>query len=175
MKIHTYRVYPHRGGSWRAKPWQRGHGIQGGLWRSRPYHRGHGIGSFIAKMTKKFIPLAGKFAKKSVNAIKNSDTLKEVGKTILDTGVNALVDVAANSLDPANNKTVAENAQQRLDEARNDIANILRSKKRTKHDDYDSDSDDSLDNVTVVKRSKKGSKNKKRKKYNMLKKMRNGK
>ena len=129
MKIHTYRVYPHRGGSWWAKPWQRGHGIQGGLWRSRPYHRGHGIGSFIAKMTKKFIPLAGKFAKKSVNAIKNSDTLKEVGKTILDTGVNALVDVAANSLDPANNKTVAENAQQRLDEARNDIANILRSKK----------------------------------------------
>ena len=175
MKIHTYRVYPHRGGSWRAKPWQRGHGIQGGLWRSRPYHRGHGIGSFIAKMTKKFIPLAGKFAKKSVNAIKNSDTLKEVGKTILDTGVNALVDVAANSLDPANNKTVAENAQQRLDEARNDIANILRSKKRTKHDDYDSDSDDSLDNVTVVKRSKKGSKNKKRQKYNMLKKVRNGK
>ena len=175
MKIHTYRVYPHRGGSWRAKPWQRGHGIQGGLWRSRPYHRGHGIGSFIAKMTKKFIPLAGKFAKKSVNAIKNSDTLKEVGKTILDTGVNALVDVAANSLDPANNKTVAENAQQRLDEARNDIANILRSKKRTKHDDSDSDSDDSLDNVTVVKRSKKGSKNKKRQKYNMLKKVRNGK
>ena len=175
MKIHTYRVYPHRGGSWRAKPWQRGHGIQGGLWRSRPYHRGHGIGSFIAKMTKKFIPLAGKFAKKSVNAIKNSDTLKEVGKTILDTGVNALVDVAANSLDPANNKTVAENAQQRLDEARNDIANILRSKKRTKHDDYDSDSDDSLDNVTIVKRSKKGSKNKKRQKYNMLKKVRNGK
>ena len=175
MKIHTYRVYPHRGGSWRAKPWQRGHGIQGGLWKSRPYHRGHGIGSFIAKMTKKFIPLAGKFAKKSVNAIKNSDTLKEVGKTILDTGVNALVDVAANSLDPANNKTVAENAQQRLDEARNDIANILRSKKRTKHDDSDSDSDDSLDNVTVVKRSKKGSKNKKRQKYNMLKKVRNGK
>ena len=119
--------------------------------------------------------MAGKFAKKSVNAIKNSDTLKEVGKTILDTGVNALVDVAANSLDPANNKTVAENAQQRLDEARNDIANILRSRKRTKHDDYDSDSDDSLDNVTIVKRSKKGSKNKKRQKYNMLKKVRNGK
>ena len=176
MKIHTYRVYPNRGGAWRAKPWQRGHGIQGGLWKSRPYHRGHGIGSFIAKMTKKFIPLAGKFAKKSVNAIKNSDTLKEVGKTILDTGVNALVDVAANSLDPAdNNNTVAENAQLRLDEARKDIANILRSKKRTKHDDSDSDSDDSLDNVTVVKRSKKGSKNKKRQKYNMLKKVRNGK
>ena len=78
-------------------------------------------------------------------------------------------------MDPADNNTVAENAQLRLDEARKDIANILRSKKRTKHDDYDSDSDDSLDNVTVVKRSKKGSKNKKRKKYNMLKKMRNGK
>ena len=32
MKIHTYRVYPNRGGSWRARPWQRGNGNQGGLW-----------------------------------------------------------------------------------------------------------------------------------------------
>ena len=46
-------------------------------------------------MTKKFLPLAGKFAKKSIKAIKNSDTLRKVGKTILDTGVEALADVAA--------------------------------------------------------------------------------
>ena len=175
MKIHTYRVYPNRGGSWRARPWQRGNGNQGGLWRSKPFHRGDGIASFLGKMTRKFLPMAGKLAKKSIKAIKNSDTLKEVVKTILDTGVEALADVAANSLDPDNKNSVAQNAQLRLDEARKDIANILRSKKRTKHDDYDSDSDDSLDNVTVVKRSKKGSKNKKRQKYNMLKKVRNGK
>ena len=183
MKIHTYRVYPHRGGSWRAKPWQRGHGIQGGLWKSRPYHRGHGIGSFIAKMTKKFIPLAGKFAKKSVKAIKNSDTLKKVGKTILDTGVEALADVAANSLDPNNTNSVAQNAQLRLDEARQDIANILRNKKsgnkrkRTKYIaiDSNSDSSSSLDDIPVVKRAKKMTKSTKRKKYNMLKKVKNGK
>ena len=182
MKIHTYRVYPNRGGSWRARPWQRGNG-HGGLWQSRPYHRGDGIASFLSKMTKKFLPLAGKFAKKSVKAIKNSDTLKEVGKTILNSGVEALADVAANSLDPDNTNSVAKNAQLRLDEARKDIADILRSKKsrnsrkRTQHTDDDSDSGDSstsLDAIPVVKRAKKGTKTTKRKKYNMLKKVKNG-
>ena len=180
MKTYTYRIYPNRGGNWRGRPWQRGDGMHhGGLWRGKPFHRGDGIGSFIAKMTKKFMPLA----KKSFKAIKNSSTLKNVGKTILDTGVEALVDVAANSLDPANTNSVAENAQLRLDEARKDIADILRSKKsgksrkRTKYEDDDSNSDSSssFDDIPVVKRSKKGTKNTKRKKYDMLKKVKNGK
>ena len=127
--------------------------------------------------------MAGKFAKKSVKAIKNSDTLKKVGKTILDTGVEAIADVAANSLDPNNTNSVAKNAQLRLDEARQDIANILRDKKsgnrrkRTKYVaiDSNSDSSSSLDDIPVVKRAKKMTKSTKRKKYNMLKKAKNGK
>ena len=127
--------------------------------------------------------MAGKFAKKSVKAIKNSDTLKKVGKTILDTGVEAIADVAANSLDPNNTNSVAKNAQLRLDEARQDIANILRDKKsgnrrkRTKYVaiDSNSDSSSSLDDIPVVKRAKKMTKSTKRKKYNMLKKVKNGK
>ena len=134
-------------------------------------------------MTRKFLPLAGRFAKKSIKAIKNSDTLKKVGKTILDSGVEALADVAANSLDPNNTNSVAKNAQLRLDEARQDIANILRDKKsgnrrkRTKYVaiDSNSDSSSSLDDIPVVKRAKKMTKSTKRKKYNMLKKAKNGK
>ena len=182
MKIHTYRVYPNRGRGWHGRPWQRGDG-HGGLWHSRPFHRGDGIGNFLGKMTRKFLPLASRFAKKSMKAIKNSDTLKKVGKTILDTGVEALADVAANSLDPNNTNSVAQNAQLRLDEARQDIANILRNKKsgnkrkKTKYVaiDSDSDSSSSLDDIPVVKRAKKMTKSTKRKKYNMLKKVKNGK
>ena len=182
IKTFTYRVYPNSGKGWRGRPWQRGDGV-GGLWRSRPFHRGDGFGSFLSRMTKKILPLAGKFANKSMKAIKNSDTLKEVGKTILDSGVEALADVAANSLDPTNNNSVAENAQLRLDQARKDIADILRSKRKGKSrkttenldDDDGSDSSSSLEDVPVVKRAKTVKKNAKRKKYNMLKKVKNGK
>ena len=179
IKTFTYRVYPNRGKGWRGRPWQRGDGV-GGLWQSRPFHRGDGFGNFLGRMTKKFLPLAGKFAKKSIKAIKNSDTLKKVGKTILDSGVEALADVASSSLDPTNNNSVAENAQLRLDQARKDIADIIRSKRKGNHDsDDDSDSSSSLEYVPVVKRAKPRAKtvkkNAKRKKYDMLKKVKNGK
>ena len=179
IKTFTYRVYPNRGKGWRGRPWQRGDGV-GGLWQSRPFHRGDGFGNFLGRMTKKFLPLAGKFAKKSIKAIKNSDTLKKVGKTILDSGVEALADVASSSLDPTNNNSVAENAQLRLDQARKDIAGIIRSKRKGNLDsDDDSDSSSSLEYVPVVKRAKHRAKtvkkNAKRKKYDMLKKVKNGK
>ena len=175
VKTFTYRVYPNRGNGWNNKPWQRGNGV-GGLWRSKPFHRGDGFGSFLSKMTRKFLPMAGKIAKKSINAIKNSDTSKDVGKTILDTGVEALTDVAANAIDPGNNNSVAENAQLRLDQARKDIATILRSKQKhkTTGSGSESDSSSSLDDIPVVKRGKRPTKtkkkNSKRPKYDMLKK-----
>ena len=68
VKTFTYRVYPNRGRGWRGRPWQRGDGV-GGLWQSRPFHRGDGFGNFLGRMTKKFLPLAGKFAKKSINRV----------------------------------------------------------------------------------------------------------
>ena len=148
---------------------QRGDG-HGGLWRSRTYHQGNGIASFLGKMTKKFIPLAGKFAKKSIKAIKNSDTLKKVGKTLLDSGVEALTDVAASTLDPANKNSVAENTQLRLDQARKDIATILRSKRKreTTGSDSESDSNSSLDDIPVVKRGKRPTKIKNQKDQNTI-------
>ena len=130
-------------------------------------------------LTRKFLPLAGKFSNKSIKAITKSDTLKKVCKTILESGVEALADVAANAIDPTNNNSVAQNAQLRLDQARQDIADILRSKRKRKATGSDSDSGSSLDDVPVVKRRKRPTKTvkkkTKRKKYNMLKKTKNGK
>ena len=79
-KTFTYRVYPNnQGGLWKAQPFQRGDGY-GGLWKNQPFQRGDGIGSFFGRMARRFLPMATKLAKKSVKAIKNSDTLKNVGQ-----------------------------------------------------------------------------------------------
>ena len=75
VRTYTYRVYPNRGSGWRTLPLQRGDGI-GGKWRSLSVQRGDGIGSLFGKMARKFLPMAGKFASKAVNAAKNSKMLK---------------------------------------------------------------------------------------------------
>ena len=171
-KTYTYRVFPNnRGGLWKTQPFQRGDGY-GGLWRSQPFQRGDGIASFIRRMARRIVPMASKIAKKSLKTIKNSDTLKSLGKSILDSGVDGIAEIAANAIDPGNNQSVAETAQLRLDQARQDIANIIRKKQK---ENYDSptDSDDSLENIPIVKRkrasNKRPKKNPKRKKYDVLK------
>ena len=176
FKTFTYRVYPNRGGRFNNSPWQRGDGY-GGLWNSQPWQRGDGVGSFLGRMARKFVPMASKFAKKSLKTIKNSDTLKDLGKSILDSSVEGLAEMAANAIAPGDNKSVAETAQLRLDQARKDISDIIR--KQTRNDDSATDSDiDTLD-IPVVKMKrpsiKKGQKNAKRKKYNVLKNVKNGK
>lgn len=178
VKTFTYRVYPNnRGGRWSSSPWQRGDGY-GGLWRSQPFQRGDGIASFIRRMARRIVPMASKIAKKSLKTIKNSDTLKSLGKSILDSGVDGIAEIAANAIDPGNNQSVAETAQLRLDQARQDIANIIR-KKPTSNDDSATDSDTSLVNIPFIKRkrtsNKRPSKNAKRKKYDVLKNVKYGK
>ena len=177
FKTFTYRVYPNRGGRWSNSPWQRGDGY-GGLWHNQPFQRGDGIASFIGRMARKFVPMASKFAKKSLKTIKNSDTLKSLGKSILDSGVEGITEIAANAIDPGNNKSVSETAQLRLDQARQDIANIMRHK-TTGNDDSATDSDSSLANIPIIKRKRprnnRAPKNAKRKKYDVLKNVKNGK
>ena len=168
----TYRVYPNnRGGRWSNSPWQRGDG-HGGLWRNQPFQRGDGIASFLGRMARKIVPMASKIAKKSLKTIKNSDTLNNLGKSILDSGVDGLAEIAGNAIDPGNNQSVSETAQLRLDQTREDIANIIR-KQRKENYDSPTDSDDSLENIPIVKRkrasNKRPKKNPKRKKYDVLK------
>ena len=170
FKTFTYRVYPNnRGGRWSNSPWQRGDGY-GGLWKNQPFQRGDGIASFLGRMARKIVPMASKIAKKSLKTIKNSDALKSVG--LLDSGVDGLAELAANAIDPGNNQSVSETAQLRLDQTREDIANIIR-KKRKENYDSPTDSDDSLENIPIVKRkrasNKRPKKNPKRKKYDVLK------
>ena len=189
-KTHTYRVYPNSGGLWKGTPWQRGQGVggrwssvpwqrgegRGGLWKARVLQRGDGWGSFFGRMARKILPAATK----GIKAIKNSKTLREVGKTLLDTGMAGVTEIAANAIEgTTDGKSASETAQERLDAARRDIAKIIR-KKGNGNADVDSDTDESvadysLERLPVVKRKRPKVKSPKRKKYNVLKNIKNGK
>merc|ERR1711874_219943 len=104
------RVYPNRGSGWRNLPLQ----------------RGDGIGSLFGRMARKFLPMAGKFASKTLNTVKNSKMLKEAGNAILDKSVQGLTEVVSNAIEgDANKKSAGQTAQIRLDQARKDIARII--------------------------------------------------
>ena len=187
-KTYTYRVYPNSGGQWNSAPWQRGGGRgglwtslpwqqgegRGGLWKSRAFMRGGGWGSLFGRIARKVLPVASKIASKGLKTLKSSKTLKEVGRTLLDSGMAGVTEIAANAIE-GSNKSAAETAQDRLDAARKDIANIIRKK----GDINSSDTDASVDDyeVPVIKRRKpKGKfqpKTAKRKKYNVLKNLKN--
>ena len=173
-KTYTYRVYPTSGGRWNSAPWQRGDG-HGGLWKSRPFQRGDGLGSFFGRMAKKFLPIVSKAASKGFKTLKNSKTLKEVGNTLLDRSMAGITEIAANAIEGGkNNKSASETAQERLDNARRDIANIIRRDGNGNDSSTDEDSSDySLDNIPVIKRKRARAKiqqrKAKRKKYNVLK------
>ena len=178
-KTYTYRVYPtSSGGRWNSTPWQRGDGY-GGLWKSRPFQRGDGLGSLFGRIAKKILPFASKAAKRGFKSIKNSEKLKQIGNTILDKSVAGITEIAANAIEGGNNKSAAETAQERLDSARRDIANIIRRKGETGNDSAtDEDSSDySLENIPIIKRKRARAKTQqrkaKRKKYNMLKNIKN--
>ena len=114
VRTYTYRVYPNRGSGWRNLPLQRGDGV-GGKWRSMAIQRGDGIGSLFGKMARKFLPMAGKFASKTLNTVKNSKMLKEAGNAILDKSVQGLTEVVSNAIEGnADKKSASETAQHRL-------------------------------------------------------------
>ena len=184
-KTYTYRVYPNSGGRWNSAPWQRGGGRgglwtslpwqqgegRGGLWKSRAFMRGGGWGSVFGRIARKVLPIASK----SLKSLKSSKALREVGKTLLDSGMAGVTEIAANAIE-GSSKSASETAQDRLDAARKDIANIIRKK----GDINSSDTDASVDDyeVPVIKRRKpKGNfqakKQQKRKKYNVLKNLKN--
>ena len=79
--------------------------------------------------------------------------MKSLGKSILDSGVDGIAEIAANVIDPGNNQSVSETAQLRLDQAREEIANIIR-KRPTENDDSATDSDTSLVNIPIIKRKR---------------------
>lgn len=96
------------------------------------YMRGEGLGSMFGSIFRKIIPLASKAVKK----IASSKILRETGKQVLDTGVNALTNVAANTI--SGDKSAKEAITDELQNARNEIGNAIRTANlKRKNDDDD--------------------------------------
>ena len=85
------------------------------------FMRGEGLGSFLGSMFRRIVPLATKAVKK----VASSKILREAGKQVLDTGVSAAANVAANAI--SGEKTVGEAASEELQNARKEIGNAIRN------------------------------------------------
>ena len=92
------------------------------------YQRGEGIGSFFSNIFKKIIPFASKAVKKiapTVKKIASSDIVKDTTHQLAKHGMGGTADAIADVIE---GKNPSEKAQQRLHEARTDIANVIREK-----------------------------------------------
>lgn len=98
---------------------------------------GEGLGSMFGSIFRRIMPAMTGIAKK----VASSKALKEVGKQVLDSGVNALANTAANAI--AGDKTAGEAAADELQNARKEIGDAIRSANAKRND------------VTPTKRKKK--------------------
>ena len=85
------------------------------------FMRGEGLGSFFGSIFRRIAPLATKAVKK----VASSKILREAGKQVLDTGVSAAANVAANAI--SGDKTVGEAASEELQNARKEIGNAIKN------------------------------------------------
>ena len=85
------------------------------------YMRGEGLGSIFGSIFRRIVPLATKAVKK----VASSKILREAGKQVLDTGVSAAANVAANAI--SGDKTVGEAASEELQNARKEIGNAIKN------------------------------------------------
>ena len=84
------------------------------------YMKGEGIGSFFSSIFRKLIPAASKTIKK----IAGSSIVRDTGKQLLDSGVNAAVNVAADAI--GGDKQFNESISDELSNARKEIASALK-------------------------------------------------
>ena len=95
------------------------------------YMRGEGLGSMFGSIFRKIIPLASKAVKK----IASSKILRETGKQVLDSGANALANVAANTI--SGDKSAQEAISDELQNARNEISSAIRTANLKRKNDDD--------------------------------------
>lgn len=142
-------------------------------WHSAPLQRGAGFGSFLAKMGRKLMPLVKKaipMTKNVVNKIASSKSVQDIGNSLLEKGIDTAATIAGNIIAGDSNTDNLALAQERLQSARADIANIIRkAPKRVINESEDSDVEISI--PIKKKRKKKTVKVPKTKKYNLLKNM----
>ena len=85
------------------------------------YMTGEGLGSFFGSLFRKIIPAATKTIKK----IAGSKIVKDTGKQLLNSGVDALTNVAADAI--SGEKTASESMSDELAKARKDISSALKN------------------------------------------------
>ena len=108
----------------------------GGTWADAQdnrqlYMTGEGLGSLFGSIFRKIIPMASKVMKKVLPAATNtakkiagSKIVQETGKQLMDSGVNAMANVAANAI--GGEKSVGDSMSEELTNARKEISNALR-------------------------------------------------
>ena len=140
-------------------------------WHSTPLQTGSGLGTFFAKMGKKLFPLVKKaipMTKNVVKKIASSKSVQDIGNSLLEKGIDTAATIAGNVIagDTTDNLALA---QERLQSARQDIANIIRKAPKR----VISESEDSEDDISIPIKKKKKKKTvkvaKTKKKYNLLK------
>ena len=141
-------------------------------WHSAPLQRGSGFGSFFAKMGRKLMPLVKKaipMTKNVVKKIASSKSVQDIGNSLLEKGIDTAATIAGNVIagDSTDNLALA---QERLQSARQDIANLLRKAPKRLISETEEDSGDDISIPIKKKRKKKTVKvAKTKKKYNLLK------
>ena len=111
------------------------------------YMTGEGLGSFFSSIFKKILPAAANVAKK----VAGSKVLRETGKQLLDSGVNAATNVAIDAI--SGQKPVNESAADELSKARNEIANALKNaNKKRQMENSDDDEERSVKKRKPVKK-----------------------
>ena len=140
-------------------------------WHSTPLQTGSGLGSFFAKMGRKLLPLVKKaipMTKNVVKKIASSKSVQDIGNSLLEKGIDTAATIAGNVIagDTTDNLALA---QERLQSARQDIANLIRKAPKR----VISESEDSEDDISIPIKKKKRKKTvkvaKTKKKYNLLK------
>ena len=117
------------GGGWSDRRqdslYMRGEGLGSLPWadvRSDPlYMRGEGFGKIFSSIFRKIVPAASKTIKK----IAGSSVVRAAGKQAMDSGINALVNVAADTL--GGEKNAAQAASDEIQNARTEIASAIRT------------------------------------------------
>ena len=140
-------------------------------WHSTPLQTGSGLGTFFAKMGRKLLPLVKKaipMTKNVVKKIASSKSVQDIGNSLLEKGIDTAATIAGNVIagDTTDNLALA---QERLQSARQDIANLIRKAPKR----VISESEDSEDDISIPIKKKKRRKTvkvaKTKKKYNLLK------
>ena len=102
--------------------------------RGPRYQQGRGIGSLFSGLLRGFAPIA----RMGLNAGKKflqSDMVKNIGNTVLDTGKKMALNMAADLLE---GKNVKEGAQQEIEETKRKIASTLRGSGKKRKNNFSS-------------------------------------